>query len=157
MTEPDINVSVEDVRLALNAIDADKIPSDVIEAAIKSEETVVRAMLPEDWVAFYEGEGLDQQAVEDLLDVYVARRAAREAFNNSPMVARKQALDAVISYDVQSFRGRLRGRIEDIEEILFPDRGATSAPFVDVSSSGSGRSIHERLKELTKYPGAFRR
>lgn len=150
----DTGVTVEDVRAILNEIDANQLPDSAIQAAIDDEETVVDAMLPPDWENAYDD--LTTAQTEDLVAVYVKRRAAREGFNNSPMIARKQALDAVVSYDVQSFRGRLNDRVDEIEEILFPGHGGEHAAFVDATEHAGDQDIHERLEDLTDYPGAFR-
>lgn len=132
-SEYDINptVTVSDVRTAFGDADATSIPDATIEQKIEEEELIVSAQLPDDLDELEVPEGAREEAVEML----IKRRAARESWHSSPTAVRKQALDSAVSYDVQSFRGRLNDNVEEAYAVLGLDRGGDRAAFVDATGS----------------------
>lgn len=147
----DIDLDPDDVRKILSEIDAEQLSDKVLAQSINDESVIVAAMLPDDW------EDHPDDYPPELVELYVKRRAARESWNQSPTEVRKAALDASVSYDIQAFRGRLNNRVDEIEAILFPDLDGSTAAFVTATKHGGGESAYDRLRKLTKLPGAFRR
>lgn len=127
----DPTVTVADVRTAFGDANADPIPDDTIEQRLDEEKLIVSAQLPDDLTDLEVPEGAREEAVEML----IRRRAARESWHSSPTAVRKQALDSAVSYDIQSFRGRLNSNVEEAYAILGIDRDSTSAPIVDATGS----------------------
>lgn len=122
----DFDLDADAIRTELNEIPAEMIPDGVIESAIADEEVVVAAELPDqsEW-----GSEEYPDISEDAVALLWKRRAAREAFHASPTEVRRQALDAVVSYDIQAFRGRLNKKVEKAYDILGLARGGSSAAF----------------------------
>ena len=143
----DSDVTIDDVRLALDDIDASALADEVVESAISDEEVIVGAMLPDDW------EDHPDDYPEELVAKYIKFRAAHRSFHSSPVEVRKQALDAAVSYDIQSFRGRLTTNVQEIEDLLFPDLDGNTAAFVDVTAHAGSA---DRLADATRYTNAFR-
>lgn len=127
---PTINVTTDDVRTSLNGIGSDFIPDATISQAISEEELTVLSELPDDWDERLTDklEGTSHEPA-DAVELLVQRRAARNAFHSSPAEVRRQALDAVVSMDIQAFRGMLNSNVEKAYELLDLPQGGTSAPF----------------------------
>lgn len=133
---PTINVTIEEVRTSLNGIGSDYIPDATVEQAIEEATLTVLAELPDGWDSLLqerlEGTSYDP---EDAVELLVQRRAARNAFHSTPTEVRRQALDAVVSMDIQAFRGMLNDNVEFAYELVDVPRGGKSAAFADATKS----------------------
>lgn len=133
---PTINVTTEEVRTSLNGIGSDYIPDATVEQAIDEATLTVLAELPDGWDSLLqerlEGTSYDP---EDAVELLVQRRAARNAFHSTPTEVRRQALDAVVSMDIQAFRGMLNDNVEFAYELVDVPRGGKSAAFADATRS----------------------
>lgn len=131
----DIDLTPDDVRTSLNEIPAKMIPDDVITGAIDDERVVLGSELPpeDEW-----GEKPYADVTDERVELLWKRRAAREAFHASPTEVRRQALDAVVSYDIQAFRGRLNSKVRKAYEVLGLPQQGSSAAFVDATGHLGG-------------------
>lgn len=141
---PTINVTIDDVRTSLNGIGSEFIPDATIQQAINEEELTVLAELPDGWDEEL-ADSLDGTSYEpaDAVELLVQRRAARNAFHSSPAEVRRQALDAVVSMDIQAFRGLLNKNVEKAYELIGVPRGGEAAAFVDATRHAPETSTPE--------------
>ena len=140
--EIDPQVTIDDVHTALGEADGSAIPDETIRQKIEEEMLIVASHLPAnlDELAIPKNAGeMDEADVisirEDGVEMLIRRRVARGSWHSSPTTVRKQALDMTVSYDIQSFRGRLNDNVEDAYDILGIPRGGSSAPFSDATGS----------------------
>lgn len=142
----DSNVTVSDVRQALNEIEADAIADSTIQNAIDDREIAVGTDLPAGWED-------DPEITVRHVDNIVKHEAKRQAFNSAPTEVRVQALDAAVSLDIQAFRGQLRRDIERAWAAIGQDRGGSSSPFIDATGHAPGGGTRRRDKRSGNYNG----
>lgn len=119
-----ITVTADDIRTELDEIDADRLEESTIQRRIEDAEIEVEAALPSDWQT-----DTHEEITTERVEMLVRRIAARDAFHSSPMKVREQALDAVVSWDIQSFRGRLNDRVSKAWELIGLPRADGPSPF----------------------------
>lgn len=111
------NVSVSDVRTALNEVDASQLSDAVIQQKIDDAELDIDAPDP----SLDDGEALRDRAVR--------QQAAFEAFTTSPPQTQKSAIEASASWNVELYMTELKDRMNDALASLGDTEGGTSAAF----------------------------
>lgn len=148
-------VDVDDVRTELSDIPPSLISDSVIVDAIEDSELFVSVELDDDWPDNLPKE-IDEETKGGVESMLVKRRAARKAWTSSPAEVRRQAIDAVVSYDIQEFRGKLNSRVDEVYELMGIHQDGDRAAFADVTGHAPGGGSRERLRRAgTKYPGAW--
>lgn len=116
------NVSVSDVRTALNEIDTSQIPDSTISQAIGFAEANI------------DKDDVSNTAEDDDVDTAVTMYAAYRAFTASPPQTQKEAFDASASWDMKTYIEELKLRRKEAMENIGVTEGGTTAPFADSAS-----------------------
>lgn len=113
------DVTIDDVRTALNEIEAKQIPDSTITQAIAFAQIYV------DGVAV-----IDRADDPEAYDMAVTMKAAERAFLASPPQTKRDALDTGAGWNMDAYIEVLAERVEEVLEPI-TDMGGVSAPFAE--------------------------
>ena len=128
-------LSIADVRLAMNDVSATEFPDDVIEAELEAAEAIITHHLDAEAFA-----ALDQQ----IYNLSATALAKWRVWMSSPQEMRRGALDLNITYDVQTYTNRLR---EEKNEALARIGVATGGSSAGIAGKTDGVWDHNRYAD----------
>lgn len=117
-------LSVADVRTALNEVDAMTFPDSTVEQKLTEAETIIAHELDK------QGDDIDD-IDQQVFNIAARGLAVWKVWMSTPQEMRRGALDLNITYDVQTYTNRLRDEKDKALALIGLAEGGASAGIAD--------------------------